>query len=97
MMTKKKKPKGKSGPNQEEFVAIWMGASSIAEVAEKTNMTPANVMARASFYRKQGIDLPQFKRGRRRDEAMREKTDQLMGRLSIIREVIQLLEDEEQQ
>ncbi len=94
MMTKKKKPKGKSGPGKAEFVSAWLGSASVAEVAEKMDMTPANVMARASFYRKQGIELPQFRRGRRKDENARTETSLIMGRFSVIQEVLRLLEDE---
>lgn len=56
----------KRGPDRLTFCQAWQNSESVAEVAELLDMEPANVMSRASYYRAQGIQLKEFRRGRPR-------------------------------
>ncbi len=50
----------------EEFIKAWQTSESTTEVAEKTGIDKRSVPARASFYRKCGIQLKKHFRGRPR-------------------------------
>jgi transposase len=49
----------------EEFVKIWQAAESIREVAQKTGLLEQSARSRACRYRKNGVPLKKFLRGRR--------------------------------
>ena len=44
----------------EDFVRIFNGSESYQEVADKTGLAKNSVMARATSYRKKGVNLKRF-------------------------------------
>lgn len=59
-MTRRKAP-----VSAEEFARIWNGAASVAEVVRRTGSTKSAVQTRAGDYRRRGIALKRFPRGRK--------------------------------
>ena len=60
-----------------EFVEMYERASTTAELAEKLDWTPGQVMGRASMYRKAGVKLKRMQMGRPRLEV--EKLNEMIG------------------
>lgn len=52
------------------FVLIWNSAGSLAEVADKAGITQESASTRAHRYRKRGVPLSKFPRGRKPLEAI---------------------------
>ena len=50
----------------EEFIKVWQTGASTKEIAEKLKMNASACCQRAGNYRKHGIPLRNFPRGRRR-------------------------------
>ncbi len=48
----------------EEFIRIWQGAKNIADAAKKAGLSTGSAIGRAMIYRKKGIPLKKFPRGR---------------------------------
>lgn len=70
MAKKKQQPKGgtrqKYNIKPEDFCRAWQTSDSPQEVAEKLGMPKAIVLARASAYRSDGVNLKKMKRRSRR-------------------------------
>lgn len=49
----------------EEFIKAWQTSKNLKEVVEKTNASRDALRNRASLYRKRGVPLRRFKRGKR--------------------------------
>lgn len=49
----------------EEFIVTWQGAASLADVAKRLKITEGGASVRACHYRRRGIPLRCFPRGRR--------------------------------
>lgn len=66
-MNGKKTKAARSAPevSVKDFVVAWQGSSSLAEVEQKTGIRAAIAAARASMYRKKGIDLKYYAPGRK--------------------------------
>lgn len=62
-MAKQRKSHHQSNVTPEQFVRAWNTSSSAVEVAQKLDMAPHSASARASWYRKKGVDLKRFLRG----------------------------------
>lgn len=84
--------------SKEDFCRAWSAASNVGEVCEILGIKPANAMAKASYYRSQGIELKKFKQGRPASPISTEemnatlaKDRERMTRQEIIREVIKHL------
>jgi hypothetical protein len=60
------KKKTDYGVSPEDFVRAWQAAASAQEVADKLGMPKAIVLARASNYRADGIELKKMKRQNRK-------------------------------
>lgn len=70
LIVEQPKKRGRPAKVQNEiFVEMWNNAlknGSLQEVAASLGISPASCSVKASNLRKAGLDLPQFKRGRRK-------------------------------
>lgn len=57
---------GRASCDQATFCKVWQASSSVGEVARLLGMEKAAAMSRASVYRKSGIKLKKFDKGRPR-------------------------------
>ncbi len=50
-----------------DFIAAWLGSSSLTEVATKLDIKPIQASARATNLRKHGVKLPKFSASKQKD------------------------------
>lgn len=53
-----------------QFIMVWQAATSVKEVAEKTGSKVGSCSGKAKYYRKKGVPLKLFPKGRRTKQTL---------------------------
>jgi hypothetical protein len=64
LLKKKNKKPRRPSVSPHDFVVAWQTGETVEDVAEATGMTVTAASRRASSYRKRGVSLKLFRRGR---------------------------------
>lgn len=77
------RPEVKRGPDRETFCRVWQNGNSVAEVASELGMETSSAMSRAAYYRKQGVQLKHYPKGRRKLPMEEERSDHRTAEFNI--------------